>query len=173
MSELYNHLCKLTEEKRKAAVKEGAAPALRFEATLLGTLVSGLTPVGKAREVKGWEPADAKVLKEIKNFSDGVEESLAALSKRPDAADDKRLPQLRAESALLTTLLAEHQPKQMSSDELEAEIKRIVEKLPKDPAPQIGQIMGALKRDFDGRFDGKMASGLVAKILPKPAKKAG
>lgn len=172
MAKLYTLLCELTEAKRKAAVKPGAAPALRFEATLLSTLVSDLTPVGKAKEVKGWEPADLDVLKKVKTFSEGVEETLAALSKLPNAEEDKRLPQARAESALLAALLAEHQPKQLTSDELEVEIKRIIAGMPADPAPQMGPVMGALKRDFAGRYDGKVANSIVAKILPPPPKKA-
>lgn len=171
MSKLYEILAKMTKEKRLNAVKDGAAPSVRFEATLLGSILSDLTPVGKAKEKEGWEPDDTKVIQKIKTFSDGVEESLAALSKLPDAENDKRMPQLRAESALLTALLAEHQPKQMSSDELEAEIKRIVEGLPKDPAPNMGQVMGALKKQFAGKYDGTMASALVAKILPPAPKK--
>jgi hypothetical protein len=173
MTKLYEHLCALTKEKRIAAVEAGAAPELRFHATLLGTIVSDLTPVGKAKEVEGWEPADVDVIKKIKAFSDGVEESLAALNKISGAENDKRLPQLRAESALLSALLGEHRPKQMSSDELEVEIKRIIDGLPKEPVPQMGQVMNALKRDFAGQFDGKTANALAAKALPKAPKKAG
>lgn len=174
MSKLYTHLCEITEEKRKAAIKKDAAPSLRFEATLLSTLVSDLTPVGKAREKEGWEPADVDVLKLVKKFADGVRESLVALTGRPGAEADPRVPQLQAECALLNALLAEHQPQQMSSTELEAEINRIIAGLPKDPVPEMGPIMGALKKEFAGRYDATLASTLVKQHLanlPKnPAK---
>jgi len=52
-------------------------------------------------------------------------------------------------------------PKKMTKEELEKVVKDIIE----NGKTQMGQIMGELSKAYKGKYDGKMASEIVKKVL--------
>ena len=65
-----------------------------------------------------------------------------------------------AEAAV--AVLASFLPAQMSHEELKSAVAAIVAKA---PGAQMGVIMGILKKDYAGKYDGKMASEVVKAVL--------
>ena len=90
------------------------------------------------------------VRKEIKKRRDSIE--FAEKSQRDDLVQKDK-----AEIALLQGYLGE----QISEDKLEAVIKEIIA----SGADNIGKIMGALNSQHKGKFEGKVASELIKKLL--------
>lgn len=72
-------------------------------------------------------------------------------------------------SEMTFTVTAEFLPKQMTADELKVTVETIVSTLVKNGAEKspklMGQVMGKLKAEYDGLYDGKSASGVVKATL--------
>ena len=62
------------------------------------------------------------------------------------------------------TVTAEFLPKQMSEDELKTAISQMLEGKEKSPK-LMGMLMGTLKKEYGGLYDGGMASKLVKEAL--------
>ena len=56
-------------------------------------------------------------------------------------------------------------PKQLSTDELRAEIKKIVDEVGADSMKDMGKVMGAAQKKLAGKADGKTMSGIVRELL--------
>jgi uncharacterized protein YqeY len=56
-------------------------------------------------------------------------------------------------------------PKQMSPDELKAELKMIIAEIGASSPADMGKIMGAATKKFAGKADGKTISALVKELL--------
>ena len=56
-------------------------------------------------------------------------------------------------------------PKQMSPDELKAELKMIIAEVGSSSPADMGKIMGAATKKFAGKADGKTISALVKELL--------
>lgn len=122
-------------------------------ASLLVTLYAEAARVGK--DAGNRESTDDEVLKVVRKFLKGVDESLAVLT--VEAARARAL----AEKAILETFL----PRAVTGDELEGVIQSIVATLPERTARQMGVVMKALKEQLAGAYDGNEASVLVKKAL--------
>lgn len=116
---------------------------------LLGTLLAAATKETKA-------PDDAAVVRTIRQFLKGIEETMALLAgKGLDAGQQAR------EKEILEAYL----PRSLSPAELEASIAEIVAEL-EDPSPKaIGQVMAALKARHGEALDAKAASVRVKAAL--------
>ncbi len=75
---------------------------------------------------------------------------------RADLAE-KELKQLEVISRYL--------PKQLSEEELTAELKKIIEATGAKSPAEIGKVMGVATKQLSGKADGKMISELVKKLL--------
>lgn len=62
-------------------------------------------------------------------------------------------------------ILKEFLPKQMSTEELTAEIKAIIEQTGASSMRDMGKVMGAANKKFAGKADGKTISSLVKDLL--------
>jgi uncharacterized protein YqeY len=58
-------------------------------------------------------------------------------------------------------------PKQLSADELKAELSRIITEVGATSPADVGKVMGAATRQLAGRADGKTISALVKELLAK------
>ena len=121
---------------------------------LLSTLVAEAVMVGKNDGNR--ETTDAETVAMIKKILKNVNETLTLM----DETGKDKTGTLR-EKEILESLL----PKQLGEDELAKIIEEIVATLPDKSPRQMGVVMAALKKDFDGQYDGKAASSLVKKAL--------
>ena len=132
-----------------------------LKATLLTTLIGELTAIGKNDGNR--EVTDADVVKLIKKFLDGVNETIKLM---PDASNvdgsADRYVNLLHEQSILTAYM----PQQMDEAALTAAVKEIVDDM-KERASVVnmGMVMGALKIGFGGQYDGAMASKIVKTCL--------
>jgi len=56
-------------------------------------------------------------------------------------------------------------PKQLSSEELEAEIRQIIADVQAETAKDLGKVMGVASKSLAGKSDGKSISEMVRKLL--------
>ncbi len=122
-------------------------------AALLVTLYAEAARVGK--DAGNRDSTDDEVVKVVRKFLKGVEESLAVLT--VEAARVRALN----EKAILETFL----PRSVSGAELESVVQAIVATLPERSPRQMGAVMKALKEQLAGAYDGNEASALVKKVL--------
>ena len=75
---------------------------------------------------------------------------------RKDLAD-KELAQLE--------IINRYLPKQLSADELEGEVKKVIAEVGAKGPQDMGKVMGVASKKFAGQADGKIISELVKKLL--------
>jgi uncharacterized protein len=142
------------EQIRADAIKARKAKAT--EAKVLVTLLGEVETKSKTLPA-GQAMNDGDVVAVVRKFLKGVDETLKLLdaAKAPDAVS-----YAKAERAALEVYL----PKQMT----EAEIETFVRGFVASKAPDVvnmGQIMGALKQEKAGQYDGRMASQVTKDVL--------
>lgn len=137
----------------QAASLEARKSKLTERASLLVTLYAEAARIGK--DAGNRTSTDEEVLRVVRKFVKGVDESLAVLPQ-----GDAREKALR-EKAVLEEFL----PKMISGDDLGAAIADIVATLPEKSAKQMGAVMAELKARLGGAYDGKEASALVRAAL--------
>lgn len=126
------------------AARKAKAPEAGGLVTLIGEVDTKTKSFSPARPM-----TDDEVVAVIKKFLKGIDETIALIAGEPD-------PKILAEKATLEGYL----PKQMSEDELRAfATAKAAEGM------NMGQIMGALKAERAGQYDGKLASGIVKQAL--------
>lgn len=141
----------LLEQIRAASL--AARKAKSANASFLITLLGEATRPGKDNGNR--ESTDEEVFKVINKFKAGLDESIKAMQARNDEAG---LQKLNNEMAALTPFL----PQLLT----ESELRNIIEALISgSPSPSIGQIFGALKKSYGGKFDGEMASAIIKETL--------
>jgi len=62
-------------------------------------------------------------------------------------------------------VLEEYLPKQLSEEEIEAEVKKIIEATGASSMKEMGKVMGVASKQLAGRADGRIISGIVKKLL--------
>lgn len=62
-------------------------------------------------------------------------------------------------------VIMQYLPQQMSAEELESKIKEIIAELGASGMKDMGRVMGAASKAFEGKADGKTISGLVKTLL--------
>ncbi|MBO9428680.1 GatB/YqeY domain-containing protein [Sulfitobacter sp. R18_1] len=122
------------------------------EAKVLVTLLGEIDTKSKTL-APGKNMTDADVVAIVRKFLKGVDETLKLLDadKAPDA-----VAYAKAERAALEVYL----PKQMTEAEIEAFVRAKVSE-----GANIGQIMGSLKQEKAGQYDGKIASQVAKSLL--------
>ncbi len=102
--------------------------------------------------------ADADALKLIQKLVKQGKDSAAIYIEqgRQDLADDEL-----AQVAVLEKYL----PKQMSAEELEAELKKIIAEVGATSAKEMGKVMGVASKALAGRAEGRVISETVKKLL--------
>ncbi|WP_425389859.1 GatB/YqeY domain-containing protein [Ekhidna sp.] len=67
----------------------------------------------------------------------------------------------KSELAVIESFL----PKQLSEEEVEAEVKKVIEEVGASGPQDMGKVMGAATKKLAGKADGKMISTLAKKLL--------
>lgn len=124
------------------------------KANLLITLISEAEMIGKNDGNRA--PTEGEIMAVIKKFLKGLDESIAALKK-----GDRDTSKEEQEKAILESYL----PSQMSEEELTGAANEIIATLPEKSPKMMGNVMGQLKEKYPNQYDGKMASGVVKKLL--------
>lgn len=127
-----------------------------LKATLLTTLIGELTAIGKNDSNR--EVTDADVVKLVKKFLDGVNETIALIknASNVDGSADRYVNLLKEQSYLAVYL-----PQQMD----EAKLTEVLCELVTESGPNLGKLMGLLKERYAGQYDGKMASTVAKSVI--------
>jgi len=142
------------EEKINADVKASmlAKDAKRLEAVraiksvilLLKTSPEGLTE----------DSAIKAIQKEFKKRKETAE--IYIQQNRPDLAEVETAQAL---------IMEEYLPKQLSEDEIKAEVKKAIAELGATSPADMGKVMGLANKAIAGRADGKLVSQIVKELL--------
>jgi uncharacterized protein YqeY len=123
----------------------------KIKATCLTTLMGELQNKSTTNSDGTKVVSDELVLSTLKKFIKDINTIL----------ENKEDDNLVVEKNILSEILTENSPKQMTEDELVIVIEDIID----GGANNMGQIMGGLKKAHNGKYDGAMASRLVKSIL--------
>lgn len=127
------------DSKRLEAVR-----ALKSVILLLKTSPEGLTE----------DSAMKAIQKEYKKRKETAE--IYIQQNRQDLADDE-IAQAK--------VMEEYLPKQLSEDEIRAEVKKSIDQTGASSAADMGKVMGAVNKVIAGRADGKLVSQIVKEML--------
>ena len=102
--------------------------------------------------------SDADALKIISKLAKQGKETAATYTSagRQDLAD--------AELAQVE-VLESYLPKQMSEEEIEAEVKKIIAEVGATSMKEMGRVMGTATKQMAGKADGRVISAIVKKLL--------
>jgi uncharacterized protein YqeY len=127
------------DSKRLEAVR-----ALKAVILVLKTSPEGLTEESAAKAIQ----------KEYKKRKETAE--IYIQQNRQDLADDE-IAQAK--------VMEDYLPKQLSEDEVRAEVKKAIEQTGASSAADMGKVMGAANKVIAGRADGKLVSQIVKELL--------
>ena len=74
-------------------------------------------------------------------------------------------PELAQEELAQAAVIEEYLPKQLSDEELTAELKKIIEQTGATSAKEMGKVMGVASKALAGRADGRAISAKVKELL--------
>lgn len=143
----------MTELKAAMLAKDEAA--LRSLREVKAAILLAKTSEGAAGELK--EEDEIKLLQKlVKQRKDSLE--IFQQQNRADLAKKEE-----EEIAIISKFL----PQQMSSEEVKAELTKIIAAVGATSVADMGKVMGAATKQFAGKADGKTISGLVKELLSK------
>jgi uncharacterized protein YqeY len=125
------------------------------KALLLTTLLGEATAVGKNNGNR--EPTDAEVVAIIKKFIKSMDETIYYLGRTTDAKSEDAKTTVMLEKDILSAYL----PKQMTQEETENALVDAISVVGKN----MGLVMIYMKANYEGQYDGKLASSIVKKLL--------
>lgn len=123
------------------------------KSALLTTLYADSARVGK--DAGGRDSTDEEVVRMVRKFLKGVDESLALLTQ----------PEAKARAEMEKGILEGYLPKQLTGEALKAAVESIVATLPDRAPKQMGAVMKQMKEKFSGAYDGNEASTQVKAAL--------
>jgi uncharacterized protein len=126
------------------AKKLEALRAIKSALLLLKTSPEGLTE----------DSANKALQKEVKKRKESAE--IYKTQNRPD---------LEEAELFQAGVMEEYMPKQMSNEEIKAELKKIIDSVGAKGPGDMGKVMGAASKAFAGKADNKVVSGLVKEML--------
>lgn len=127
------------------------------DASTLTTLIGESEMIGKNDGNR--VSTDAEVVAVIKKFIKNIDETVAIVSK--DSTKEDKVKALVQEKTLLTTFL----PKQLSEDEIRTILGGFVNALGDKNPKMMGKVLGSLKEQFTGQYDGALASRIAKELL--------
>jgi uncharacterized protein YqeY len=130
------------------------------KATALTTLYSEASMIGKndANRIS----TDAEVIQTVKKFIKGIDETIKVMEKKNgNESLTVEIAECEAEKLLFSVYL----PIQLREDELTVIINDIIETSGFSSMKDMGKVMGLIKENYDGMFDGKLASKIVRENL--------
>jgi len=132
------------------ARKEGT----ELKYNLLTTLVAEATMVGKNKGNR--LPTDEEVIQVIKKFISNANESL-----RLQFGDGAHIMVANQQTDEIN-ILTEYLPQQLTEEQIKSELESL---LKFDSQAKIGDLMNYLKANFNGKYDGKVASKVAKELL--------
>lgn len=142
------------EEKINADIKSAmlakepkkleALRAIKSVVLLLKTSPEGLTE----------ESAVKAIQKEVKKRKESAE--IYKTQNRPDLEETEMYQ---------AAVMEEYLPKQMSEDDIKAELTKIISSVGANGPADMGKVMGAASKAFAGKADNKIVSALVKQLL--------
>lgn len=139
----------------KAAMLAKDEAALRSLREVKAAILLAKTSEGASGELK--EEDEIKLLQKlVKQRKDSLE--IFQQQNRQDLAKKEQ-----EEIAIISKFL----PKQMSTEEVKAELVKIIAAVGATSPADIGKVMGVATKQFAGMADGKTISGLVKELLSK------
>lgn len=143
----------MTELKAAMLAKDEAA--LRSLREVKAAILLAKTAEGSTGELK--EEDEIKLLQKlVKQRKDSLE--IFQQQNRTDLAKKEE-----EEIEVISKFL----PKQMSADEVKAELEKIIAAVGASSPADMGKVMGAATKQLAGKADGKMISTLVKELLSK------
>ena len=126
---------------------------LRALRAIKSMILLAQTEKGASEELSS--EAEVKILqKAAKQRNDSI--ALYREQNREDLADAEQVE---------LDVIKRYLPEQLSEEQLEAEIKKVVEKVGATSMKEMGQVMGIATRELAGKADGKTISSIVRKLL--------
>ena len=145
---------KIMAELKTAMLAKDEA-ALRSLREVKAAILLAKTSEGAAGELK--EEDEIKLLQKlVKQRKDSLE--IFQQQNRADLAKKEE-----EEIAIISKFL----PKQMSAEEVKAELVKIIARVGASSPADMGKVMGVATKQFAGMADGKTISGLVKELLSK------
>jgi uncharacterized protein len=90
------------------------------------------------------------------------------VKKRKESAEiykTQNRPDLEGAELYQARVMEDYLPKQMSEDEIKAELSKIISSVGAKGPADLGKVMGAASKAFAGKADNKMVSEIVRKLL--------
>lgn len=137
----------LTARKAKDKFATGVLTALYSECSIIG------------KNDGNRNTTDEECIKVITKFKKGVNENIKL--KRDSGCNARDLAPFYIELEIYDEFL----PTQMTEDELRINIKDIIDVNGFTTMKDMGKIMGKLRENYAGLYDGKMASGIIKILL--------
>jgi len=78
---------------------------------------------------------------------------------------DQNRPELAENELAEAAVIEEYLPKQLSDEELTAELRKIIEQVGATSAREMGKVMGVASKALAGRADGRVISAKVKELL--------
>jgi uncharacterized protein len=139
----------------KAAMLAKDEAALRSLRAIKAAILLAKTSEGGGGDLK--EEDEIKLLQKlVKSRKDSLE--IFQQQNRPDLAKKEE-----EEIAVIEKFL----PKQMSADEVKAELEKIIAAVGASSPADMGKVMGVATKQLAGKADGKTISALVKELLAK------
>lgn len=124
------------------------------EARLLTTLLGEAAMVGKTAGNR--ESTDDEVVAVIKKFIKNNNEVMVVSESKSETYMN---------AIIETDILTQYLPTQMTEEELRLVIQKRIATLEEISPKLMGKVMGWLKQNHNGQYDGKMASNIVKDLL--------
>ncbi len=141
----------------KEAMKAKDEAALRGLRAIKAEIIKAKTEPGAGGEITA--EGELKLLQKIvKQRRDSLE--IFTQQNRADLAQKEQ-----EEIAIIEKFL----PKQLSSDEIKAELVKIIAEVGASSPADMGKVMGVATKQLAGKADGKIVSGLVKELLAPKA----
>jgi len=93
---------------------------------------------------------------------------MKAAKQRKESAEifqKENRPELAQRELVQLEVITRYLPKQLSEDEIIAEVKKIIEQVGAKGPQDMGKVMGTATKQLAGKADGKVISELVKKLL--------
>lgn len=133
----------LSEDKETETIREKATKAAKKEAIANGEDPTSVGFISVEPVVYGDKEVTALITKSIKN--------LKTIGSSDSEAEVK--------------VLEKYLPKQISESDLRSEIELIINTNSYDGMKDMGKVMGELKANYDGQYNGGVASGIIKEFL--------
>ena len=142
-------------------IKADMVAAMKAKETVRLAALRGIKAailLAKTSEGSNGEITDADIVKIIGKLVKQRKESAEIYTQqnRPELAENEL-----AEAAAMETYL----PKQLSEEETEAELKKIIAETGASTMADMGKVMGIATKRLAGQADGKLISAIVRKLL--------